>query len=98
MGLNSATTTYTYDNPDRLTGQQVAGGSATFTMDAVGDILVKAQEGSQPMTMSYDAASRLVTILQATSLTTYTYDSNGSMTREESASGTTTYSDDRENR
>ena len=43
-------------------------------------------------------ASRLVTLLQATSLTTYTYDSNGSMTREESASGTTTYCYDRENR
>ena len=76
----------------------VADSRSTFVYGAAGNQTVKHLEGGQPMTMSYDAASRLVTMLQATSLTTYTYDSDGSMTREESASETATYGYDRETR
>ena len=42
-------TTWTYDNSYRLTGQQTSGGYATFTYDAVGNTLVKHQQGSSPM-------------------------------------------------
>jgi YD repeat-containing protein len=79
---NRTPTTYTYDNADRLTGQQVTGGWATFVMDSVGNILVKSQEGSQPMTMTYDAAQRLTTMQQRSTRTTFSYDNNGSMTLE----------------
>ncbi len=54
---NTTTTTYTYDNADRLTGQQVTGARATFVMDAVGNITVKSQEGTSPQTMTYNLRS-----------------------------------------
>lgn len=43
---------------DRLTGQQLAGAFAIYTMDAVDNITVKHKEGSVPMTMTYNAASQ----------------------------------------
>lgn len=91
-------TSYSYDNADRLTGQQVVGGSATFTMDSVGNILVKAQEGSQPMTMSCDAACRLVTMQDGPTRVTYSYDANGNVTSEQRGAVTTQFEYDRENR
>src|SRR5438034_465053 len=57
-------TTWTYDNGDRLTAQQTSGGFATFTYDAVGNTLLKNQQGSSPMTFVYDAANRITTIQQ----------------------------------
>lgn len=82
-------------DPDNLA---IVGLATTFVMDAVGNITVKHQQGSNPLTMAYDAADRLVTSLDATVLTTYTYDDNGNMTSERTKSGVTSYSYDMENR
>jgi YD repeat-containing protein len=75
--------TWTYDGIYRLIGQTKSGQRATFSYDAAGNLLVKAHEGSNPLTMSYDAANRLTTtILGVTQLTTYTYSNAGEMTEE----------------
>lgn len=46
--------------------------------------------------MAYDAANRLVTQFQATNLTTYVYDNNGSLTNEQSPTAIITSTYDRE--
>lgn len=43
---NGTPTTYSYDDADRLAGQQVSSGFATISYDAVGNILVKAHQGA----------------------------------------------------
>ena len=58
---NTTTTTYTYDNADRLTGQRVTGARATFVMDAVGNITVKSQEGASPQTITRSSVARPLT-------------------------------------
>ncbi|MFO0538494.1 MAG: hypothetical protein ACK5ZK_02565, partial [Armatimonadota bacterium] len=83
---NTTTTTYTYDNADRLTGQQVTGARATFVMDAVGNITVKSQEGTSPQTMTYNAAQRLTTMQDGPTRVTFTYDNNGNTTIEQRGS------------
>ena len=94
----STTTTYTYDNADRLTGQQVTGARATFVMDAVGNITVKPQEGTSPQTMTYNAAQRLKSSRIGAVTTEFDYDNNGNMTIEDVSGTKTTYAYDRENR
>jgi RHS repeat-associated protein len=75
--------TWVYDNAYRLTEQQKSGQAATFLYDEVGNILKKHHEGSNPLTMSYDAANRLTTsLLGTTQLTTFTYSNAGEMTEE----------------
>ncbi len=94
-------TTWTYDNAYRLTGQQTSGGWATFTYDGAGNMTLKSQQGSNPMTMAYDAANRITTIAQGTgagSLTTVTFDANGNLTVEQVDSSRTSYVYDHENR
>jgi YD repeat-containing protein len=95
---NGILTTYTNDNADRLTGQQLAAAYATFTMDAAGNILVKNQEGSSPISMAYNAANQLVTLLQGATLTTYTFDKNGNKTLDNLNGSSITYQYDPENR
>ena len=91
-------TSYTYDAADRLTGQQLAGAYGTYTMDSVGNITVKHEEGSSLMTMTYDAASRLTVVLQDSLRSTYTYDSNGNNTAINAGGVRTTLAYDYENR
>jgi YD repeat-containing protein len=91
-------TTYTYDNADRLVSQTLAGALTSFTMDAVGNVTVKHQQGTNPLTMVYDAANRLMTIQSGGTRTTNAYDSNGNLTSENAAGVRTTYTWDRENR
>ncbi len=40
---------------NRLTGQEKSGQAATFMYDPAGNMTVKHHEGSNPLTMSYDA-------------------------------------------
>jgi YD repeat-containing protein len=91
-------TTYSYDSANRLTGQQTAGGVATFTMDAGGNELVKWHQGNPPLTMSYDAANRLVSAVFAQATTNFTFDNAGNMTLENQAGAQTGYVYDGENR
>src|SRR3989304_6061022 len=47
-----------------------------------GGDLGKQHEGSNPMSFTYDAADRAVTMLQGSGMTTFSHDSNGNMTQE----------------
>jgi YD repeat-containing protein len=77
----------------------VTGAFATFTYDNAGNTTVKAHQGSNPMTFTYDAAYRMTTVQQGTTRSTYTFDDNGNMTREQiGPTSVSTYTYDRENR
>jgi YD repeat-containing protein len=58
---------------------------------------VKHQQGSSPMSFTYNAAGQMVTMLQGTARTTYTYDVNGNQQVDHKVSRTT-YTYDKENR
>src|SRR5262245_28157251 len=56
------------------------------------------QEGSAPLSMVFDAANRIITLMQGTDLTTMLYDANGNPVEENLAGNRTTYQYDNENR
>ena len=64
----------------------------------MGKILVKHQEGSNPITMVYDAANRIETNQQGAVVTTYTSDANGNLTAQNAGGSKTTFTYDYENR
>jgi len=70
----------------------------TFVYDAVGNVLQKWHQGSDPITMAYDAAQRLVTSMDGPTLVTFTYDASGNLTNENRGGVQTSYSYDNENR
>lgn len=92
------TTTWTYDRDYRLLGQQAPSANATFAYDPAGNILLKWQDGTPPMTMTFDGADRLLTILQGANLTTVTFDANGNQTGENLNGALTTNTYEQENR
>ena len=98
--VNGTVTTYLNDAKGRLVGQQGAGLTATFVYDAIDNTSVKWHQGQAPMTMAYDLASRIVTMLLGSATTTYQFDKNGNMTLEVPIppNGWTTYGFDYENR
>jgi len=59
---------------------------------------VKHHEGSNPMSMTFDAANRLVTTQQGSNIGTYTFDANGNMTGEQVGGLRITFVYDQENR
>ena len=65
-----------------MSEQQTSGAWATFAYDTRGNMTSKQHEGSNPITMTVDAANRLVTALDGTTKVTYTFDDNGNMTEE----------------
>jgi len=74
---NSTTTTFTYDNADRLLSQQRPGGkSVTYTLDTVSNLKTIKAEGAQPVTMALNSQSFLVTIQDGPTRVTFTYDAN----------------------
>jgi len=74
---NSTTTTFTYDNADRLLSQQRPGGkSVTYTLDTVSNLKTIKAEGSQPVTMTVNAQSAVVTIQDGPTRVTFSYDAN----------------------
>jgi YD repeat-containing protein len=101
---DGVSTTWVYDDIYRLIRQEKSGERATFSYDAVGNILTKHHQGSSPMSFTYDDADRIVTMIQGTQLTTFTYDNTGNLTAEHmydnGADNETfsTYSYDHENR
>jgi YD repeat-containing protein len=95
---NGTITTYSNDNANRLTGQQLVDAFATFAYDPVGNVLVKNQQGSNPISMTYNVANQIVTSLQGASLTTYTFDKDGNKTVDNINGSLTSYSYDPENR
>jgi len=95
---NGVVTTYSNDATNRLLGQTVLNGCATFSYDAVGNVLLKWDQGLAPLTMTYDAASRLVTQLFGSTTTLTAYNQAGGMSTETVAGAITSYGYDGENR
>lgn len=72
---NQDGTTYdwTYDAANRLVSQTSSTSArSTFVYDPEGNTLVKHEQGSDPMTMVYDVASRLTTSQQGAVRTSFT--------------------------
>ena len=80
------TTTYGYDDLNRLVSAIAPSGETTFTYDHTGNRLTKTL-GATTTTYTYNAADQLT----AAGSTTYTYDANGSRTRRTVGSDSTTY-------
>ena len=95
---DGVSTTYSYDAADRLTGQLVAGATATFAYDGVGNTTLKHHQGGYPQTMSYDAAQQLIAKLEGAGIVTYGFDTNGRMTVVNDNGVRTTMGYDRSNR
>ena len=96
---NGTTYDWTYDAANRLVSQtSSASARATFVYDAEGNTLVKHHQGSSPLTMTYDPASRLVTAVQGAVVSTFTSDANGNQTLENAGGTLTTNVYDKENR
>ncbi len=90
--------TWIYDNKYLLTTQQATVAYATLTYDAIDNTLVKWHQGLTPLTMTYDAASRLTTSIQGIAQTTYTYNPAGSETLQNTLGALITSVYDGENR
>lgn len=66
--------------------------------DAVTNTTMKQHQGSQPLTMRYDAAQRILTAMDGPTPVTYTFDNNGNMTLENRNGAQTQSVYDRSNR
>lgn len=93
-----ARTTYTYDNSGRLTGSNRAGALSTYVYDANGNLDVKHDAAKSPVTSTYDAANRIVTMQDGPTRVTMTYDDNGNLTSENRGGIVSNYTYDKENR
>ncbi len=95
---SSGTTTYGYDNDDRLNSVVYPGGSTvTYTYDGAGNRLTMVVNGVTT-TYTYNNDNELLMITGGGTTTTFSYDNNGNVITKVDASGTTTYSYDYENR
>ena len=87
-GGAAETTTYGFDDADRLTAVAYPDKSVAYTYDAVGNRLTERATGSQgaglaAKTYTYDERNRLLSVsdsVGAAGLVTYTYDANGNRT------------------
>ncbi|GIK32360.1 MAG: RHS repeat protein [Armatimonadetes bacterium] len=83
--------TWSYDDLYRLTGQQKAGQVCTYTLDGVGNLKTMWEGGSFPKTFTFNAADRLVTMVEGSSLTTYSWTGYGALESEITGNSTTGY-------
>jgi YD repeat-containing protein len=83
--------TWTYDDLYRLTGQQKAGQVCTYTLDGVGNLKTMWEGGAFPRTFTFNAADRLVTMVEGASLTTYAWTGYGALESEITGNSTTGY-------
>lgn len=80
--LDGVVTTWTYDDLYRLTHQDKTGQVCTYVLDPVGNLEVMWEGGSDPRSFTFDAADRLVTMVEGATLTTFTYTSYGALETE----------------
>ncbi|HQU18663.1 MAG TPA: hypothetical protein PLA92_06415, partial [Fimbriimonadaceae bacterium] len=90
--VNGTVATWTYDDLYRLTGQVKPGQVATYTLDGVGNLKTMWEGGAFPKTFTFNAADRLVTMVEGASLTTYTWTGYGALSSEITGTATTDYS------
>lgn len=83
--------TWSYDDLYRLTGQQKAGQVCTYTLDGVGNLKTMWEGGNFPRTFTFNAADRLVTMVEGANLTTYTWTGYGALSSEITGTATTNY-------
>ena len=93
-----AVATYSYDGANRLTGQVLLGGCATFIYDRLNRMSTKWHQGEAPLTMSYNRPSYLVWAASGDVITSYTYNNVGSPLTENLTGAVTTFAYDGENR
>lgn len=81
MGDTSGTTSYTYDNLDRLLTKATPFGTLTYSYDAAGNALSlkSSNAGGASMTYAYDALNRLASFTDPSGTTTYSYDAVGNL-------------------
>lgn len=65
-----------------MTGQQKAGQVCTYTLDGVGNLKNMWEGGNFPRAFTFNAADRLVTMVEGASLTTYAWTGYGAMESE----------------
>jgi RHS repeat-associated protein len=77
----SGTTTYQYDNLDRLISEATPEGTLTYTYDAAGDVtgLHSSNTNGASLTYGYDALNRLASASDASGTSDYTYDDVGNL-------------------
>jgi len=78
----SGTTTYSYDDRDRLTAKATPAGTLSYSYDEAGNLLSiqSGHAGGALMTYAYDALNRLASVTDANGgVTTYTYDLVGNL-------------------
>jgi RHS repeat-associated protein len=87
----TGTTTYAYDNLDRLTSTQYPDGkTVTATYDDAGNRVTLTNPGAITMTAQYDGANRLTQLTQGSLTWTFQYDGAGNRTRLTHPNGTST--------
>jgi RHS repeat-associated protein len=81
MADASGTTTYGYDNRDRVTSKATPEGTLAYTYDAAGDVKTIASSNANGASMSYgyDALDRLASVTDAAGATSYGYDNVGNL-------------------
>ena len=90
--MSSNPITWKYDDLYRLTGQQKSLQVCTYTLDGVGNLKTMWEGGNFPKTFTFNAADRLVTMMEGANLTTYSYTGYGALASEALGKGTTAYS------
>jgi YD repeat-containing protein len=85
-------TTWTYDATYQLLTQQRVGANTTLSYDPVGNISLKWEDGSFPMTFTYNTRNQPTTMIQGGVITSYTHNFVGAMTLENVGGARTTYS------
>ncbi len=90
--VNGTVATWSYDDLYRLTSQAKAGHVCTYTLDGVGNLKTMWEGGNFPRTFTHDAADRLVTMIEGSSLTTYSWTGYGALSSEITGTVTTDYS------
>jgi RHS repeat-associated protein len=88
-GLPNASTTYTYDQADRLASAASAGTTTKYGYDGAGNLT---QNG--PVTNTYNAQDQLTSSTGSAGQTNYTYTLNGALASAAGSGGTTSYTSD----
>jgi len=89
--VNGTVATWSYDSLYRLTGQVKPGQVATYTLDGVGNLKTMWEGGSFPKTFTFNAADRLVTMIEGVKVTTYSYTGYGALEIEQTPTGFATH-------